>query len=161
MFIAVGAGMTAAGLALGLKHLGSPMRVMGVCISSRAAEIAPEIDRHAARAAERLGIATRLSADDLTLIDDYAAIGYGALTPALVDVIRRFARLHGMIVDPVYNAKVVLALVDQVVAGRIPKGATVVFVNTGGGPAIYNYARSARRRRGRRPGRPARSWRWA
>ena len=33
VFIAVGAGMTAAGLALGLKHLGSPMRVMGVCIS--------------------------------------------------------------------------------------------------------------------------------
>ena len=140
VFIAVGAGMTAAGLALGLKHLGSPMRVMGVCISSRAAEIAPEIECHAARAAERLGIATRLSAEDLTLIDDYAAIGYGVLTPALVDVIRRFARLHGMIIDPVYNAKVVLALVDRIAAGRVPKGATVVYVNTGGSPATYDYA---------------------
>lgn len=140
VFIAVGAGMTAAGLALGLKHLGSPIRVMGVCISSRAAEIAPEIERHAARAAARLGIATRLSADDLTLIDDYATIGYGVVTPALVDVIRRFARLHGMIIDPVYNAKVGLALVDRVAARRIPKGATVVFVNTGGSPATYDYA---------------------
>ncbi len=140
VFIAVGAGMTAAGLALGLKHLGSPIRVMGVCISSRASEIAPEIERHAARAAARLGIVTRLSADDLTLIDDYSASGYGVLTPALVDVIRRFARLHGMIIDPVYNAKVALALVDRVAAGRIPGDATVVFVNTGGGPATYTYA---------------------
>ena len=73
------------------------------------------------------------------MIDDYAAIGYGVLTPPLVDVIRRFARLHGMVVDPVYNAKVALALVDRIAAGRIPKGATVVYVNTGGGPATYDY----------------------
>ena len=140
VFIAAGAGMTAAGLALGLKHLASPMRVMGVCIAGRAAELAPEIERHAARAAEALGISTRLCAEDLTLIDDYAAIGYGIVTPPLVDVIRRFARLHGMVVDPVYNAKVALALVDGIAAGRIPRGASVVYVNTGGSPAIYDYA---------------------
>lgn len=139
VFIAVGAGMTAAGLALGLKHLGSPMRVTGVCISSRAMHLEPEIESHAARAAERLGIPTRLGAEDLTLADDYVASGYGVLTPPLVNVIRRFARLHGMIVDPVYNAKVALALVDRIAAGRIPRGATVVYVNTGGGPATYEY----------------------
>ncbi|MCC2690022.1 MAG: 1-aminocyclopropane-carboxylate deaminase [Rhizobiaceae bacterium] len=140
VFIAVGAGMTAAGLALGLKHLGSPMRVMGVCIAGRAVELAPEIERHAARAAERLGLATRLHAGDLTLLDDHAGIGYGVLTPPLRDVIHRFARLHGMIIDPVYNARVALALVEQIAARRIPGGATVVYVNTGGSPAIYDYA---------------------
>ena len=140
VFIAAGAGMTAAGLALGLKHLASPMRVMGVCIAGRAAELAREIERHAARAAEALGIPTRLCAEDLTLIDDYAAIGYGVVTPPLVDMIRRFARLHGMVVDPVYNAKVALALVDGIAAGRIPRGASVVYINTGGSPAIYDYA---------------------
>ena len=62
------------------------------------------------------------------------------LTPALIDVIRRFARLHGMIIDPVYNAKVGLALVDRVAAGQIPGDATVVFMNTGGSPATYTYA---------------------
>jgi 1-aminocyclopropane-1-carboxylate deaminase/D-cysteine desulfhydrase-like pyridoxal-dependent ACC family enzyme len=55
-------------------------------------------------------------------------------------VIRRFARLHGMVLDPVYNAKVALALVEQAEAGRIPPGATVVYVNTGGGPAFYDAA---------------------
>jgi 1-aminocyclopropane-1-carboxylate deaminase/D-cysteine desulfhydrase-like pyridoxal-dependent ACC family enzyme len=144
VFIAVGAGMTAAGLALGLKHLGSPMRVTGVCVASRAADVAPEIEWHAARAAERLGLATRLGAGDLTLVDDHVHSGYGVLTPPLVDVIHRFARLHGMVIDPVYNAKVALALVERIAAGRIPKGATVVYVNTGGGPATYNYGRELR-----------------
>lgn len=137
VFIAAGAGMTVAGLALGLKHLGSPARVAGVCIASRAAELAPEIEHHAARAAARLGIATRLTAADLDLLDPHPEIAYGALPPALVGVIRRFARLHGMVIDPVYNAKVALALVERAEAGRIPPGASVVFVNTGGGPALY------------------------
>jgi 1-aminocyclopropane-1-carboxylate deaminase/D-cysteine desulfhydrase-like pyridoxal-dependent ACC family enzyme len=142
VFIAAGAGMTVAGLALGLKHLGSPARVTGICISSPAAELAPEIERHAARAAERLGISTRLHAGDLTLVDDYAAIAYGALTPPLVGVIRRFARAHGLVIDPVYNAKVALAIVERTAAGLIPKGATVVYVNTGGSPATYGYAQA-------------------
>lgn len=137
VFIAAGAGMTAAGLALGLKHLGSPARVFAVAIASRAAELAPEIERHAARAAERLAIATRLGPSDYTLLDRHPEIGYGALPPVLVAVIRRFARLHGMVIDPVYNAKVALALVEEAEAGRIPRGGPVVYVNTGGGPALF------------------------
>lgn len=140
LFVAAGAGMTAAGLALGLKHLGSPMRVVGVSVSARAAELGPEIERHAARAAARLGIPTRLHAGDVTLIDRHAATGYGTLTPALVAVMRRFARLHGMVVDPVYNAKVALALVEEVGRGTVPAGAGGVFMNTDDSPAIYDYA---------------------
>ncbi len=140
VFIACGAGMTAAGLALGLKHLGAPMRVHAVSIASRAADLGREIEGHAARAAQRLGLDTRLAAADLTLVDDHPDIAYGEVTPELVAVTRRFARLHGMVIDPIYNAKVALALVEQVETGRIAQGARVVFVNTGGAPAIYNEA---------------------
>lgn len=139
VFIAVGAGMTAAGLALGLKHLGSRMRVVGVCTGGSAADLEPEIERHAARAADRLGIATRLVTGDVTLLDDPGA-GYGVLTPALVATIRRFARLHGMILDPVYNGKVALALETAAADGRIPAGATVVQINTGGAPATFDFS---------------------
>ena len=139
VFIAVGAGMTVAGLALGLKHLGSPMRVIGVCISSKTADMVPEVEYHAARAAQRLGLSTRLNAADLTLVDDQIGAGYGVLTPQLTAVIHRFARLHGMIIDPVYNAKVALALTDAASDGRIPKGATAIYVNTGGGPATFEF----------------------
>lgn len=140
VFIAVGAGMTAAGLALGLKHLGSAAKVVGISIASDAARLSDTLEDHAARAAERLGIATRLEAGDIILVDDYVAPGYGVLTPALADTIRRFARQHGIVLDPVYNAKVARALVDRVEAGCISKGAKVVMINTGGAPAIYQYA---------------------
>ncbi|OSQ55733.1 hypothetical protein MCRY_20180 [Marivita cryptomonadis] len=140
VYIAVGAGMTAAGLALGLKHLGSTMRVVGVCISSPAEDMAPEIESHAARASRRLGLPTSLKASDLTLIDDQIGAGYGVLTPDLTATVHRFARLHGMVIDPVYNAKVAQALCEAAESGRIPKGETAVYVNTGGGPAIYDFS---------------------
>ncbi|OJX55406.1 pyridoxal-phosphate dependent enzyme [Devosia sp. 66-22] len=140
VFIAVGAGMTVAGLALGLKHLGAPTQVVGVCVAGTAADLDATIRHHAARAAERLGIATQLEAGDVVLVDDYAATGYGVLTPALTAVIHRFAREHGVVLDPVYNAKVALALTERAAVGQVPAGAKVVMFNTGGTPAIYQYA---------------------
>jgi 1-aminocyclopropane-1-carboxylate deaminase/D-cysteine desulfhydrase-like pyridoxal-dependent ACC family enzyme len=140
LFIAAGAGMTVAGLALGLKHVGSPVKVIGVCIASGGADLAAAVADHADRASARLGLATRLYPGDLVLVDDYVAPGYGVLTPAQVDITQRFARRHGMILDPVYNAKVALAMTDWIADGRIPRGDGVVFVNTGGAPAIYQYA---------------------
>jgi 1-aminocyclopropane-1-carboxylate deaminase/D-cysteine desulfhydrase-like pyridoxal-dependent ACC family enzyme len=137
--IAAGAGMTVAGLALGLKHLGATGRVVGISSASAAATLLPAIEWQAGRAAERLGIPTRLGAPDLTIADDYAEAGYGVLTPRAADTIRLLARLHGMVVDPIYNANVALAIRDRIASGEIPRGATVVYVNTGGGPAVFTY----------------------
>ena len=141
VFIAVGAGMTAAGLALRPQASGLADARHGRLHSRPRGESSRRRSNATPHARPRGWASRHASApEDLTLIDDYAAIGYGVLTPSLVDVIRRFARLHGMIIDPVYNAKVVLALFDQIAAGRVPKGATVVYVNTGGSPATYDYA---------------------
>lgn len=140
VFIAAGAGMTVAGLALGLRHLRSPVKVVGVCVAGGAAELGAAVEDHADRAARRLGIATRLAAGDLVLDDGYMAPGYGVLTSAQVEVMQRFARQHGIILDPVYNAKVALAMLDWIASERVPRDAAVVFVNTGGAPAIYQYA---------------------
>lgn len=140
VFIAAGAGMTVAGLALGMKALGAPTRVTGVCISRRAADLMPDILWQAGRAADALGLPAALEAEDLALTDEQIGPGYGVLTPALEGVIRRYATGHGLVLDPVYNAKVALALAEAVERGRIPRGAAVVQVNTGGGPALFDYA---------------------
>lgn len=111
--------------------------MIAVSIAATAAVLLPAIEFQAGRAAERLAIKTRLGADDLTIVDDYA--GYGVLTARAADATRLFARLHGMVVDPTYNAKVALAICDGVASGNIPLGATIIYVNTGGGPAIFTY----------------------
>jgi 1-aminocyclopropane-1-carboxylate deaminase/D-cysteine desulfhydrase-like pyridoxal-dependent ACC family enzyme len=140
VFVAAGAGMTTAGLALGLKHLGAPARVHGVCIARPAAGLADDIVSHAARAAAQLQIETRLVPGDVALEDDVLAPGYGIVTPEIAAVVRRVARAHGLVLDPVYNAKVARCLFRRVESGAVPRGATVVLMNTGGAPAIYAHA---------------------
>lgn len=140
VFIAAGAGMTVGGLALGMKHLGRATRVTGVCISTPAVDLLPDVVWHSQRAAAALGLPSPLTAGDLTLIDDFTGPGYGVVTPELEDVVRRFAEGHGLILDPVYNAKVALALVGQIESGAIPQGSSVVYIHTGGLPAVFDYA---------------------
>jgi len=140
VFIAAGAGMTVGGLALGMKHLGRSTRVTGVCISTPADDLLANVIWQSERAAAALGLPSPLTAGDLTLIDDVTGPGYGVVTPELEGVMRRFAEGHGLILDPVYNAKVALALVGQIESGAIPQGSSVIYIHTGGLPAVFDYA---------------------
>ncbi len=51
------------------------------------------------------------------------------------------ARTEAVILDPVYSSKALAGLIDQVRQGRIGRRETVVFVHTGGTPALFAYAR--------------------
>ena len=50
------------------------------------------------------------------------------------------AESEGIILDPVYSSKAMSGLIDHIKKGRIRKGETVVFVHTGGNPAVFAYA---------------------
>jgi 1-aminocyclopropane-1-carboxylate deaminase/D-cysteine desulfhydrase-like pyridoxal-dependent ACC family enzyme len=136
IFITVGAGMTLAGLVLGLKHLGARARVVGVSVSGAAAAVVPEVIEHARRAAVLLGLATTVTEADFALVDG-AHPGYGLMSPDVAATIRLVARHHGMVLDPVYNAKTMRALTAQIRRGEVGLRDTVVFVNTGGAPALF------------------------
>lgn len=138
-FISVGAGMTAAGLALGLKRLGSGVRVEAVCASQRAEQVWPDVLDYAARAADALGWPEGLAEGELTLHDTYLGPGYGVLTPEIARAIRLVARTEGVLLDPVYTGKTMAGLMDRIRRGHLRKGQRVVFVHTGGVPALFAY----------------------
>jgi len=139
VFITVGAGMTAAGLILGLKHRGSPTRVEGVCVEEPPAALLPEVLNYAQRAAALLGLESRVTPQDVTLHGQYLGPGYGRMTPAVAEAIRLTARSEGMFLDPVYTGKTMAALIDQIRRGRISREESVAFVHTGGLPALFAY----------------------
>ncbi len=92
--------------------------------------------------AEILGLPTRLLPDDITSIVDYVGPGYGMLTDAARDAIRLAGRCDGLLLDPVYTSKAMAGLIDHVRRGLIASDRTVVFVHTGGLPALFAYADS-------------------
>jgi D-cysteine desulfhydrase/L-cysteate sulfo-lyase len=129
--------MTMAGLVLGLKHLGCRARVVGVSAESKADKLCESVVDFAQRAAQLIGLSTVVEAEDFDVVDDQVKTGYGVVTAPIVDTIRLVARQHGMVLDPVYNGKTMLSLRDHVHSGRVTSDHTVVFINTGGTPALF------------------------
>ena len=137
IYVTVGAGMTLAGLVLGLKHLGCRARVVGVSAESGAQDLVDPIVDFAERTARLIGLSTLVESADFDLVDDHVESGYGVVTAPIADTIRLVARQHGMVLDPVYNGKTMLSLVEHIRAGRITPDQSVVYMNTGGAPALF------------------------
>jgi D-cysteine desulfhydrase family pyridoxal phosphate-dependent enzyme len=135
-----GANMTPAGLALGLKALGRKARLLNIAPISWTEDRAVDIARIANGAAERLGLDLRLDPSAIENHDEYIGQRYGVITEGCQDALQLVAGTEGLILDPVYSGKAMAGLIDQIRRGHIGKGQKVVFVHTGGTPALFAYA---------------------
>lgn len=139
---ASGSGNTHAGLLFGLRALGCPVTVTGVCVRRPAA---PQRERIAARCreiAELLGVApvvedSVVEGGDIRLLDDMLGPGYGQLNPPTVEAIAMAARSEGLILDPVYTGKAMAGFIQR--ARQAGTGQSLLFVHTGGTPALFAY----------------------
>ncbi len=135
-----GANMTPAGMALGLKALGRRARLVNVAPIVWSEPRALDIARVANAAATRLGLDVRITPEDIDSHDNYIGERYGVVTEGAREAIRLVAGTEAIILDPVYSAKAMAGLIDHVRTARIRKGQTVVFLHTGGTPALFAYA---------------------
>jgi len=53
--------------------------------------------------------------------------------------LKLIAKLEGVFLDPVYNGKAMIGLIDLVKQKRFEKDANILFLHSGGGPAIFAY----------------------
>jgi L-cysteate sulfo-lyase len=92
----------------------------------------------------RAGDATRARAseDQLVASPDVLFGGeespYGSVTAAGVAAMTAALRSCGLLLDPVYTAKALAALPSLLAAGVVESGQTVVFLHTGGTPAMFS-----------------------
>jgi D-cysteine desulfhydrase family pyridoxal phosphate-dependent enzyme len=132
-------GGTGGGLALAAKLLAPRMRVVCFTPMDSVALRLPKLLAEANAAAELLGIPERLEAGDLTMHDETIGAGYGIPTAEGTDALRLVARQEGILLDPVYTAKAMAGLIDHIRRGVIGRDETVVFLHTGGLPALFAY----------------------
>jgi 1-aminocyclopropane-1-carboxylate deaminase/D-cysteine desulfhydrase-like pyridoxal-dependent ACC family enzyme len=138
--MAAGSGGTLAGWLLARRLLDLPWRAEAVTVSRPAAEARRNVQRLAAAAAALLGARCDLAEAELAVHDGFAGPGYGIPSPEGIAALRLAARAAGVFLDPTYGAKAFAGLMALARAGRWPRGATVVFVHTGGEPALFAQA---------------------
>ena len=125
---------------VGLRALGEAAPVYGICVRRDARR---QGDRVAKVAAELAGLIERPAAFDtggVEVSDAVHAPGYGLLNDAVREAMAMAARHEALLLDPVYTGKAMAGLVAHVRAGRIAAGSRVLFLHTGGLPALFAYA---------------------
>jgi D-cysteine desulfhydrase family pyridoxal phosphate-dependent enzyme len=140
LYYASGSRGTQAGLALGARMYGAPYRLYGIAVSGGDPEKTARAVQIANEAAGLLGVPVRLSADELLTDHGYVGEGYGIPTAACLEAIRLLAHQEGIFLDPVYTGKAMAGLIDHIRKGAIDPADIVVFLHTGGTPALFAYA---------------------
>ena len=128
---------TQAGLAVGLAELGAPSQLLGVGVGGPATGARAAIELLVAATCERLGRPARFT--QIEVDDRFVGEGYGVPTPEGISAIRLLARFEGLLLDPVYTGKAMAGLVQMVREGRFGPSENVVFLHTGGWPALFAY----------------------
>lgn len=131
-------GGTQAGLVLGTKTLGLNMKPFGIA-PIRWENKHDRLRTAANNAAELLELETRVTDADIQNTDDYIGQAYGYLTPECIDALKLVVKTEGIFLDPVYTAKAMACLIDHIQQGRLGRDDTVIFLHTGGTPAIFAY----------------------
>jgi D-cysteine desulfhydrase family pyridoxal phosphate-dependent enzyme len=136
IFHSSSSGGTQAGLAVGCQLFNLEAKIIGVSPDDPAPVIAESVRSIMQGLGELLALPG--SADvDLTVLDDYIGPGYGALSDQSFEATKLVARTEGIVLDPVYTAKAMAALIDWIEKGRIGADETVLFWHTGGQLAMF------------------------
>jgi L-cysteate sulfo-lyase len=136
---AAAAGATGAGLAIGKAILGWKGRVRLLCPIRWPWDTAADLAQVANQTAELLGLPHRLQASDIDVSDAYIGPAYGAVTEDGREAMDLLAKTEGILLDPVYTAKAMAGLIDDVRQRRVGRDDALVFIHTGGTPAVFAY----------------------
>ncbi len=140
LYYAAGSRGTQAGLVLGAKMYSAPYQLYGIAVSDGEPGKTERAVRIANDAAARIGVPTRVTAEEIRTDPGYIGPGYGIPTPGCLEAITLLARQEGIFLDPVYTGKAMAGLIDHVRRGEINPAETVLFLHTGGAPALFAYA---------------------
>jgi D-cysteine desulfhydrase len=136
---ASGSAGTQAGLVAGLYGCSMNMPVIGINVSRTREEQEDIVYRLVRETADYVGVNLEIPRDAVTCFGDYVGPGYSLPTPEMAEAVTLLARTEGILLDPVYTGKAMAGLIDLVRKAHFEKDSRILFLHTGGSPALYVY----------------------
>jgi len=130
---------TQAGFEVGRVALDNQVKIRGIAPGVWGTPPKELIARYANQVARAIGLSCEFSADGVYNTTAYVGKGYGIPTPASMQMLKLMARTEGLYLDPVYTSKAMSAVSDHIKKGEIRRDDTIVFLHTGGTPALFAY----------------------
>ncbi|MBI1339900.1 D-cysteine desulfhydrase [bacterium] len=132
---ASGSAGTHAGLLVGLHMSNAGIPVTGVNVRRPRAEQEGNVHKLAVETAALLQVAAP-PRSAVTALESWVGPGYSLPTPEMIEAVRTFARMEGVLLDAVYTGKAAAGLIDLTREGRFKAGERVLFLHTGGAPSL-------------------------
>jgi D-cysteine desulfhydrase len=136
--VASGSAGTHAGLLVGLAGRQSGIPITGINVRRPRAEQEGNVHALVQSTAQKLGVAP-IPREAVVALDEWVGPGYSIPSPEMVEAVQMLARLEGVLLDPVYTGKAMAGLIGLARRGELKKGERVLFVHTGGSPALFAY----------------------
>ena len=133
-----GSAATQAGLVVGASMALPETRVVGIDIDAEPERVTGDVVAYARGAADLLD--SDFDERDVEVAAGHAGPAYGVVHRATIDAIKLAGSLEGLVLDPVYSGKGLAGLVSLIKAGRWTGDSDVIFIHTGGAPALFAYA---------------------
>jgi D-cysteine desulfhydrase family pyridoxal phosphate-dependent enzyme len=134
---ATSSGGTHAGLMLGKRVFGCKGKVLGISIDESEEWLRNYVSELASSASKKLGKQMEFTPAEVLANADYCKAGYGVLTEPEREAIRSFAKHEGILLDPVYTGRAAAGMIDLIRKGFFKQDETVLFLHTGGQPALF------------------------
>jgi len=136
---------TQCGLVLGKKMFDKDgkMKVYGVSVGKPSWQNCAESDRDKIFSKinffnEKYGTKVEVKDDDVIFDERLAINGYGELKDEEKSTLALFAQLEGILLDPIYTARAAAVMIDLINKKEISKDCNVLFLHTGGLPALLS-----------------------
>ncbi|ASJ55486.1 D-cysteine desulfhydrase [Brevibacillus formosus] len=134
---ATGSGGTQAGLIAGFMARQSNTKVIGINVSRDRAAQEAKVMGLLRSTAPLIGLQGDIRAEDVLCDDRFVGPGYAIPTDGMIEAVRLVARTEGILLDPVYTGKAMAGLIGLIREGRFSRNDLVLFLHTGGAPALY------------------------
>ena len=134
-----GSAGTHAGLIAGFEGTNCNIPITGISVN-RPKDVQENVVHGLAQKVwEKLGIKEELAKDLIQVRDDFVGPGYSLPTDGMVEAVNLMAKTEGILLDPVYSGKAMAGLIGLVREGNFKKDDNILFLHTGGSPALYAY----------------------
>ena len=137
--VASGSAGTHAGLIAGTLESRAGVKVLGISVQNNKNVQEQKVYKVTSETIGQLGLQCQIPKKHVVVKSDYVGPGYGQPTKQLLEAIELAARQEGIILDPVYSGKAMAGLIDMIGKGVFTPEDNVVFLHTGGSPAVFVY----------------------
>lgn len=137
----VGSGGTYAGLYYANKAYNNNATIYGFNIAGDSKYFKEIVSNLFIEMDKYTGKQFNVNTEEIDIIDGYVGLGYALNQQKEIDFIKYFAKLEGIILDPVYTGKAMYGLVEEIKKGTFDNSKNILFIHTGG---IFGWNKEAR-----------------